>query len=238
MSGSTSLLDLLAQSQSSKETVANTLFNAGSPATLFGKRDSTTTGLTWGYFGGAFAFNGETQVTGNGTVSLSDSATNYIEAAIEGSPLGVSVTANTTGFTQGRIPLYTVVCSSGAIQTWVDRRALVLAGDESAQKMRWRLVTDSGNIATTDADNAIAVAKATAVIITVQSDNTVPIASGSAILIYQEAAGSVTIEPGVGVTIRNRQAGSPPLNQLAGQYALATLVKRGANEWIISGDLA
>ena len=47
MSSSTTLLDLIAQSQSSKEVTANALADAGSPATLFGRRASLCSGLNW-----------------------------------------------------------------------------------------------------------------------------------------------------------------------------------------------
>jgi hypothetical protein len=40
------------------------------------------------------------------------------------------------------------------------------------------------------------------------------------------------LTPGAGVTIRSRIG----LN-LAGQYAVAYLYKRGTNEWVASGDL-
>ena len=52
MSSSTSLLDLLIQSQASKEITANNLFNAGSPAALFARRESLCSALNWYYYGG------------------------------------------------------------------------------------------------------------------------------------------------------------------------------------------
>lgn len=131
MSGSTTHLDTLSASQSAKETAANTLFNALSPAGTFGKRDSTTTGLTWGYFGGVVSVNGETAVVANGTVLLTGSTTNYVEAAIEGSPVTPQVFSVTGGFTAGRIPLYTVVTTSSGITSWIDRRALIMHGGEA-----------------------------------------------------------------------------------------------------------
>ena len=52
MSDSTSHLDLLAVGQSQKDVSANTLFDAASPSMVYGRRASTTTLLTWGYYGG------------------------------------------------------------------------------------------------------------------------------------------------------------------------------------------
>jgi hypothetical protein len=53
----------------------------------------------------------------DGTVSLTNGATNYIEATRAG-----VVSANTSAFTAGRIPLFTAVTASSAISTLTDYR--------------------------------------------------------------------------------------------------------------------
>ena len=120
MSSSTSLLDLIAQSQSSKEVTANALFDAGSPSTLFGRRSSTSSGLTWGYYGGAMMVDGVITAIANGTLTLSASTTNYIEATRAG-----VVSKNTTGFSAGSIPLYSAVTGSSTVTSYTDSRAWV-----------------------------------------------------------------------------------------------------------------
>jgi len=77
---------------------------------LFGRRRSTTTLLTWGYYGGPMVVDGALTVIANGTVALSASATNYIEATRAG-----VVSKNTTAFTPGSIPLYTVVTDTTTV---------------------------------------------------------------------------------------------------------------------------
>ncbi|MHB1024051.1 MAG: hypothetical protein ACYC0Z_16805, partial [Acidobacteriaceae bacterium] len=77
MASSTTNLDLLIQSQASKEITANALFDAASPATLFGRRQSTTSGLTWGYYGGTVNNAGTLISIANGTLTLAASTTNY-----------------------------------------------------------------------------------------------------------------------------------------------------------------
>jgi hypothetical protein len=114
MSNSTSLLDTIATNQSSKEVTANALFDAASVATLWGRRASTTTGLTWGYYGGWF--NGQIS---NGTVSLTASSTNYLMADASTG----AVTVNTSGFTAGKIPLYQVMTGSTTVTSYTDRRS-------------------------------------------------------------------------------------------------------------------
>lgn len=70
MANSSTPLDLITASQSGKEVTANALFDAASNAMLFGRRASTTTGLTWGYYGGMLMVDGALTNINNGTRSL------------------------------------------------------------------------------------------------------------------------------------------------------------------------
>ncbi len=117
MANSTTNLDALSVSQSAKETTANALFDAASPATLFGRRASTSSALTWGYYGGPIAVDGVLTGIANGTVALSASATNYVEVTRAG-----VVSKNTTGFTAGSVPLYTVVTGASSVTSYTDHR--------------------------------------------------------------------------------------------------------------------
>jgi hypothetical protein len=116
MSSSTTLLDILT-TNAQQEVNANALFNAASPSTLFARRESTSAGLTWGYYGGAILAGGVVSAIVNGTVALTASATNYIEATAAG-----VVSKNTTGFTPGQIPLYTAVVGVSSVTTYTDHR--------------------------------------------------------------------------------------------------------------------
>ncbi len=120
MADSTTNLDLITTAQAGKETTANDLFDAGSPATIFGRRASTSAGLTWGFYGGDMLVDGALTAISNGTLTLGASATNFVEATRAG-----SVSANTTGFTAGRIPLYEVVTGTATVTSYTDRRAWV-----------------------------------------------------------------------------------------------------------------
>lgn len=111
------MLDTITSSQSGKETTANAMFDAASPSMLFGRRASTTTALTWGYYGGYMRVDGVLTAIANGTVSLTGSTTNYVEVNRSG-----TVSANTTGFTAGRIPLYSIVTGSSTITSYTDFR--------------------------------------------------------------------------------------------------------------------
>lgn len=127
MSGSTSSLDLISASQSSKEVTANALFDAMSQAAMFGRRESTSSGLVWGYYGGCKMVGEKPTIIANGTVTLTNSATNYVyevdgvvakvTAAPTGWPGAISSIANARA-------LYEVVVSGGVPTSWIDYRCV------------------------------------------------------------------------------------------------------------------
>ena len=121
MSNSTPTFDPLVQSQSGKEITANAMFDALSPASLYGRRQSTCSGLTWGYYGGNVLVNGVLTQVANGTLTLTASTTCYIEAT----PTTGAVSFNTAGFSAGRIPLYTVVTGASTVSSYTDHRLAV-----------------------------------------------------------------------------------------------------------------
>lgn len=120
MSNSTTNLDLISSGQEEKEVTANELFDALSPSSLFGRRATTTELLTWGYYGGRMLVDGVLTTIVNSTVALSASTTNYVEATRAG-----VVSKNTTGFTAGSIPLYTIVTGSSTVSSYTDERAWI-----------------------------------------------------------------------------------------------------------------
>lgn len=119
MSNSTTLLDTISSTQAQKEVTANALFNAESPASMFGNRVVGTAGLVWAFYGGFVYVAGVLTAVANGTLTLTASSTNYLEI----SQAGV-VSFNTTGFTAGRLPLYTVVTGASTLTSWVDYRTI------------------------------------------------------------------------------------------------------------------
>ena len=117
MSNSTPTYDPIVQSQAGKEITANAYFDAASPATTFGRRASTCSGLTWGYYGGTISVDGVLTQIANGTLTLTASTTNYLETTRAG-----VVSKNTTGFTAGSTPLYQVVTGTATVTSYTDTR--------------------------------------------------------------------------------------------------------------------
>ncbi len=102
-------------------------------------------------------------------------------------------------------------------------------------KINFNIQTDSYTLVLADANPNVMVEmnKGTANDLTVPPNGDVAFPIGSSVLISQYGAGETTVVAGSGVTIRS-DGGKLKMNA---QYALATLIKRGTNEWYLSGDI-
>lgn len=89
-----------------------------SMSSIFDENSATTTGLTWGYKGGTFRNDNTITTIAAGTVSLTNSTTNYIEIGTDGVVYVVA-----SSFTSGRIPIRTVVTAGGVQTVSTDKRA-------------------------------------------------------------------------------------------------------------------
>jgi len=179
MSSSTSNLDLLTQSQSGHYITANGLFDAASPAMLFGRRQALCSGLNWFYYGGVLLADGITTTVANNAAALvlTASATNYIEATTAG-----VVSANTVGFTAGRIPLYTVVTGASSVTSYTDQRPLTYQSATFTANIKTFLGTpSSANLAAavTDETGSGALVFATSPTLTTPTINTAASVGGT-----------------------------------------------------------
>lgn len=106
-------------------TVVNANFEAARAAMMYGRRASTTgtpTALTWGYYGGQFA---PSVSIADGTVTLTNSATNYIVADRTTGVVSVATTTTNWLNSAGYIQLYEVVAAGGVVTGYTDRRPSV-----------------------------------------------------------------------------------------------------------------
>lgn len=200
MANSTTTLDTISTSQAQKEVTANAMLDAASPATLFGRRASTTSALTWGYYGGTILLDGVLTQIGNGTVSLTASATNYVEATRSG-----TVSSNTVGFTAGRIPLYTIVTGATSVTSHTDYRAWVQP-QSVAQRLAKSLSADS-NATLTAAEARCGILDITSsVSLTATRDIVLPL-SPQQWTVYNGTTGAQSLQfigsTGTGVTVAN-----------------------------------
>ena len=131
MSDSTTHIDGIVQGQGSQDLAANAFFDAASPSALGGRRAATCSGLVWGYYGGKARLAGVVTAIANGTLSLSASLTNYVEMH----PDTGAISKNTTAFTPGYLPLYSVVAGASTVTSWTDQRASWALNDTLAKSL-------------------------------------------------------------------------------------------------------
>jgi hypothetical protein len=118
MSDSTNPLDQVSQSAIARETKINDNFDAASPAMNYGRRASTTSGLTWGYYGGRW---GGFSIS-NGTTTLTDNATTYMVVTIASGAVSFSTSNTNWNNTSTYARAYKLVAASGVV-TYEDHRA-------------------------------------------------------------------------------------------------------------------
>jgi hypothetical protein len=93
--------------------------------------------------------------------------------------------------------------------------------------------SSSYTLVLTDIYKLIEMEVSTANTLTIPTNASVAFPIGTQILVSQLGTGQTTITPAVGVTIRS----SGGKTKTSAQYAMCTLIKRGTDEWYLSGDL-
>lgn len=159
MADSTTNIDTVSDSDVSKAVKVSALVDAASPSTIFGRRASTTSALTWGYYGGKYRKADGTIVTkANATIALTDAATNYL---LETDGTVSKVTAAPTDWpgplASGAKALYQIVCSGGAVTSYTDYRTAGIGSGSVASVVAADVgITDAGTYFTgTDVEAAL-----------------------------------------------------------------------------------
>ena len=99
----------------------------------------------------------------------------------------------------------------------------------------WSLNKESASytLLLTDAHNYVEMEVSSANVLTIPTNATVAFPIGTEIRVTQLGTGQTTITPAAGVTLRSISG----KNKTTGQYSVATLFKRGLNEWYLFGDI-
>lgn len=123
MANSTTNVDTISSSQAQKEVTANAVFDAASQALTYGRRASTTSALTWGYYGGNVTLaDGSMSQIANGTVSLTASATNYVVALKSSGAVSVSTATTNWNNRSDYWRLYSIVTGASSVTSYTDSR--------------------------------------------------------------------------------------------------------------------
>lgn len=229
MANSTTNVDSISQSQSGKEVTANAFFDAASQALLFGRRASTSSGLTWGYFGGNFVKSDGTMTQiANGTLALTASTTNYITVL---KSTGVVYCSNTTtawNDTWNYTRLYSVVTGASSVTSYTDAREI---SKFSGPRLPSAPVTKTGNFSVAAGEDFI-VCNGSASITVTLPDYTAWI--GRSITIKTIAAFTVVSATSNVLPINSATAGAAILAATAGKFV--TLVSDGTGWVVMAGN--
>ena len=196
MSDSATPFGTIAIGQGNQAIKANALFNASAPVAIYALKAATTTGLALGYHGGKISVNGVVTVIDDGTLSLTASVTNYVEAH----PLTGAVSKNSSAYTPGYWRIGRAVTGTASITTWYDDRFLNFG------KQTWLLTKafpSDANYTLTQPEAEADVISITAGVISTTRDFIVPIIFPKIWTIINNTAQSVRIigASGTGITI-------------------------------------
>lgn len=114
----TTTMQQLSPAQANQEARINELMESLSAAGLFSRRHAVTTGLTWGYYGGRY--NGNT--IADGTVTLTNAATNYVVVARATGVVSVATTTTNWLDATNYARLYQITTAGSVVTAIVDER--------------------------------------------------------------------------------------------------------------------
>ena len=232
MSNSTRTFDQLIQSQASKEVTANAMLDALSQASNYGRRETTCSGLYWGFYGGNITLlNGTMTQVSNGTLLLTASTTNYVVA--KKSDGVVSAATSTTNWNNlaEYWRLYSVVTGSATITSYTDSREIGrFLGADATTTFR-APVTKTTAFTVADYEDEIIVNGSASVTATLPSAASYP---GRKIRIKTRAAYTVISASSNVKPLDTDTAGTAILAATAGKWA--ELVSDGSNWVIMAGN--
>ena len=93
--------------------------------------------------------------------------------------------------------------------------------------------TGSYTLTLEDLGKLVEVNNSASVVVTVPTDANAPFQVGDRIDILQTGAGQISIVGDTGVTVNSEGSKT----KLKGQWAAATVIKRGSNSWVLIGNI-
>jgi hypothetical protein len=224
-------------SQANPEVVVNENFNVLAAMAVYGRDPTTTTGLTWGYYGGRW---GGFAVAG-GTLTLTASQTNRIVVARATGVISTSTNDTNWNDADNYARVYRVVTGASTVTSFEDHRtgnggALAAIGVGSPNAIIQNSRSADYTLVLDDAGKHILhpSADTTARTWTIPANSAVGFPVGAVVtFINQNGAGDITIAI-TSDTMRLAGAGTTGSRTLAAN-GMATALKITSTEWIISG---
>lgn len=239
MSDSTQPISTQVIASDEADTVVNELFEAASPALIFGRKPETTTGLSWGMYGGAWGPG----TTPDAVLALTASATNYV--VVERATGIISVSTSSTNYdnTTDYAIAWLLIADASTVTFSGDSRMLAggthaagAGGASAPAGIPQNSKSANYTLLLADANKHIyhPSADATARTFTIPANSSVAYDIGTAItFVNDDSAGVITIAITTD-TMRLAGAGTTGSRTLAAN-GIATALKITATSWLISG---
>lgn len=229
MANSTTNIDTISASQAGKETTANAFFDAASQAALLGRRASTSSGLTWGYYGGNFTKSDGTLVAiSNGTLTLTASTTNYITVLRSTGVVYCATSTTAWNDNSNYLRLYSVVTGTSTVTSYTDYRE---PGRFNSPRQKSAVVTKTTSFTWADTEDYVVCNGSASITITLPD----PVKWAGRELGVKTIAAFTVISSASNVSpLAGGAAGTAILAATAGKYA--ELVSDGTNWVIMSGN--
>ena len=223
----------LSSSQVSPEVPINENFESLDHQSVYGKAHATTSGLTWGYYGGRW---GGTAITA-ATLTLTNAATNYI--VVDRSTGTISVSTAVTNWNNpslyGRV--YQLTTAGSVVTATQDHRAGPYGVHGSLPSVR-AINSQSAAYTMVGTDYWTTVlhpsADTTARVFTIPANSSVAYRIGTELVIVNQASAGVVTIAITTDTMRLAGAGTTGSRSLAAN-GVASIRKITATEWIIDG---
>lgn len=197
MSDSTSLLPQLTTAQAGKEQTVNSIFDIVSKVSFGGKKQSSS-GLSWDYCGDRIIIDGVSTSIASGTITLTASATNYVEATRAG-----VVSKNVLFFTPGAIALYKVVTGASTVTSYEDHRPFT----KLATGILARSIATDANITLTHAEALCDILEFTSGVSLTATRNVVLPLAAKHYTVFNNTTGAQSLQfigaSGTGITVAN-----------------------------------
>ena len=225
-------LQTLAAAQASAEVPINENFESLDGLAIYGKRHPASTGLTWGYYGGRW---GGTAIA-DGTLALTNTATNYLTVARSTGTISTSTAATAWNDTVTNARVYKLTTAGGVVTATEDHRCgphgvlgqAVDARCDSVSAAYTFVLADAGGAKLHPAGDT------TARTWTIPANASVAYPIGTTLqMINEGAAGVLTISITTD-TMRLAGAGTTGSRTLAAD-GVAWAVKTGTTAWLIYG---
>lgn len=179
----------------------------------------------------------------NGSATVSDTATFYIEnaasATVSGGNYALWVDGGISRFdgaihAEGASGIFGIldmsnIASSDKTFTFPNRSGTVALENHTINAQTGTTYT----LALSDAHGVVELTNGSAITLTVPPNSSVAFPTGTKIALFQGGAGQVTIAPGSGVTLKSYDSAL----KLAGQEAGAVLIKVDTDTWRVEGNL-